>query len=334
MKMVPIRRALATIRSCVLVVPLVLAPPDASGQPSAKVRHIGILSGFSGPLSSEAEFGRALGELGYVEGRHFTIDRRYANGGSDQLPDLAAELVRLKVDVIVTLGTIAAQAAKKATATIPIVIVVGGDPVGTGLAGGLARPGGNVTGLSLMSTELSAKRLELLKQVAPDASRVALVWGSDLRPFADVALKTMQAVAPSLRLRLESVEVRNAADLPHAFASVAAARADAMYVLGGPLLTDHRAKVIELVAASRLPTIFGGGGFVEAGGLMSYGPSFSEVFRRAARYVHKILQGAKPGDLPIEQPTKFDLVINLKTAKAMGLTIPQSLLLRADEVIR
>ncbi len=334
MKTLPTRRLRGAIHSCVLLVLLVLAPADGGAQPSAKVRRVGVLSAFSGPLSAQPEFGRALGELGYVEGKNLAIEHRYANGQYDRLSDQAAELARLNVEVIVTVGTIAAKAATKATTTIPIVVMVGGDPVGTGLAGGLARPGGNVTGLSLMSTELSAKRLELLKQVAPAASRVVVVWSTDVQPLYDAALKIMRAVAPSLRLQLESVEVRSPSDLPRIFASLTPARADAIYLLSSPLFMDHRAQVTQLIAASRLPAVYGGGDFAEAGGLMSYSASFSDAFRRAALYVVKILKGAKPGDLPIEQPTRFELVINLKTAKALGLTIPQSILIRADRVLQ
>jgi putative ABC transport system substrate-binding protein len=334
MTTLPRRRALHAIQSGILLVLLALPPVDTAAQPPSKVRRVGILSAFSGPLSAQPEFGRALGELGYVEGKNLVIEHRYANGQYDRLSDQAAELARLNVEVIVTVGTIAAKAAKKATTTIPIIIMVGGDPVGTGLAGGLARPGGNVTGLSLMTTELSAKRLELLKQAVPRTSRVVILWSPDVQPLYEGALKAMRAVAPSLRLELQTVHVASAADLRRAFAQATAAHADALYVMSSPLFIDNRSLVIQLVASSRLPAVYGGGDFAEAGGLMSYGASFSDAFHRAALYVDKILKGAKPGDLPIEQPTRFELVINLKTAKALGLTIPDFLLVRADKVIR
>jgi putative ABC transport system substrate-binding protein len=327
------RRVRGTIRSCVLLALLVLAPADGGAQPSAKVRRVGILSAFSGPLSAQPEFGRALGKLGYVEGRDFLFEPRYANGRYDQLPSLAAELARLNVDVILTVGTIAAQAAKRTTTTIPIVLVLSADPVTAGLVTSVARPGGNITGVSLMGTDLIAKRLQLLNEAVPGASRVVALW-SQSQPLHDAYLKRLQGAASLLGVRLHAVEVHGPADLQRAFVAITAARAHALLLVDDPMFTEQRTRIVQLATRHRLPTSFGPGDFAEHGGLMSYGPSFSESFRRAATYVDKILTGAKPGDLPIEQPTKFEFVINLKTAKALGLTIPPSVLVRADEVIR
>jgi putative ABC transport system substrate-binding protein len=326
------RRVRGTIHSCLLLALLVLAPADGGAQPSAKVRRVGVLSSFSGPLSAQPEFGRALGKLGYVEGRDFVLEPRYANRRYDQLPSLAAELVRLNVDVILALGTIAARAAKQTTTTIPIV-VLSGDPVAAGLVTSIARPGANITGLSRMSADVGAKRLQLLKEAVPGASRVAVLW-SHSQPLHGAYMKALEAVASPLGVRLHAVEVRGPADLEHAFVTIAGARAHALFVLGDPMFIDHRRRLVRLAARHRLPTSFGEEGFAENGGLMSYGESYSESFRRAAAYADKILKGAKPADLPIEQPTRFELVINLKTAKALGLTIPDFLLARADKVIR
>ena len=265
------------------------------------------------------------------------IEYRDAEGKLERLPALAAELVALKVDVIVAAaGTLAALAAKQATKTIPIVFIAVGDPVTSGLVTSLARPGGNVTGLSALSPELTSKWLELLKQAVPAVSRVAFL----LQPGAlgertekDI-LKEADVAARALGVQLQVVEARGPADFDRAFSDMASARAGALMVLSTPMFSSARGRLLDLAAKNRLPTLFTFREYVDAGGLMSYGPNLADLFRRAATYVDKILKGAKPGDLPVEQPTKFELVINLKTAKALGLTIPQSLLLRADEVIQ
>ncbi len=246
---------------------------------------------------------------------------------------MAAELVQMKVDIIITESTLAAQAAKDASGTIPIVMAVTGDPVGAGLVASLGRPGGNVTGLSVLAHELSGKRLQLLKEVIPSAIQVAVIWNAAY-PSAAGYLTETRAAARSMGLELQSFEVRSSSDLNVAFEAVAAARPSALITLPDGMLLANRARIVELTTKSRLPALFPDREFAEAGGLLAYGPSLAANFRGAATYVDKILKGATPGDLPIEQPSRFELVINLKTAKALGITIPQSLLLRADEVIR
>jgi putative ABC transport system substrate-binding protein len=246
---------------------------------------------------------------------------------------LVADLVQRKVDVIVADSTYAARAAKRATSTIPVVMAVVADPVGSGLVASLPHPGGNVTGLSVMLTELTAKRLQLLKETIPRLTRVAVLWNPDA-PYHSKVLQELKAAAPSLSITLNIAGAQTPEQFGPAFSAFSRARAQALYVIGDALFSTHRATLLKLASKARLPTIYVTRGVVDAGGLMSYGPSFSDLFRRSAGYVDKILKGAKPGDLPVEQPTKFELVVNLKTAKALGITIPESIMLQADEVIR
>jgi putative ABC transport system substrate-binding protein len=316
---------------------LLAAPLAAEAQPADKIARIGYL-GFNLGANPHAPepFLQGLHDLGYVEGRNVVIEYRSAEGKPERFPALAVELVALKVDVIVTAaGTPAALGAKQATKTIPIVFTAAADPVGSGLVTSLARPRGNVTGSSNLTQELVGKWLELLTQAVPGVSRVALLWepgtvsertDKDILGAADVA-------ARALGVRLQIVEVRGPADFDKAFSDMTRARAGAVTVLGSTMIiTEHR-RLVDLAAKHRLPAVYTWRWFVDAGGLMAYGPNVADMFRRTASYVDKILKGAKPADLPVEQPTKFELVINLKTAKALGLTIPQSLLGRADEVI-
>ena len=276
---------------------------------------------------------KAFHELGYVEGKNIELDHRFPAEQPERFRALAQELVESKVDMIVAVTGLGAKAAKQATGTIPIVLVADPDPVGNGFAESLARPGGNVTGLSLISPELSAKRLELLKEVVPGLSRVAIMWNPDVRG-AVLDYKETEGAARSLRLQLQSVEVSRADDFDRAFSALTTARAEALIVVPFPVAFTNRGRIASLAQKNRLPSMYGQREYADAGGLMAYGPNNAEQWRRAATYVDKILKGAKPGDLPIEQPTKFELVINLKTAKALGLTIPPSLLRRADEVIQ
>jgi putative ABC transport system substrate-binding protein len=273
-----------------------------------------------------------LRELGYVEGRNLIVERRYAEGHADRFPEFAAEMVRLKVDVIIVVTTPAALAAKKATATIPIVHPAAIDPVGTGLIASLAHPGGNVTGLSVLNAELSAKRLEVLKEVVPGLSRGALLWNA-ANPANTLAWKESEGAARALGVALQSQEVRDPKDFEGAFAMMAQQRPDVLLVLQDALTLEYRKEIIAFALRMRLPSMFVGKEWVVEGGLMSYGDRLPERYRRAADLVDRILKGEKPADLPVEQPTKFELVINLKTAKAIELAIPPALLARADEVI-
>jgi putative tryptophan/tyrosine transport system substrate-binding protein len=318
-----------------------LAVPLAAAQQAGKVWRIGYLFEWRPPdqTSPPSPVLRALEEtlreLGYVEGRNLVVERRFAAFKYDRLPALAAELVALKVDIIVAGGTLTALAAKQATKTIPIVFAVASDPVPSGLVTSLARPGGNVTGSAILSPELVGKCLELLKQAVPGVSRVAALWqpgAMDERTDKDM-LKGADVAARALGVRLQFVEARGPADFDRAFSDMTRARAGALAVLGGPMFNNERRRLVELAAKNRLPAVYQSREFVDEGGLMAYRPNFADMFRRAATYVDRILKGAKPADLPVEQPTKFELVINLKTAKALGLTIPQSMLGRADEVI-
>lgn len=310
---------------------VMMASRVTEAQETVKVARIGTLRISSPPDPFEEAFRQGLHELGYAEGRNISLETRWAEGRPERLPALAAELVRLKVDVIVAAGP-AAEAASQATTTIPIVVPVSRDLVALGLAASLARPGGNVTGLATLSTELPGKWMELLKEILPSASRVAVL--SDPYYTAD-QLRVSEAAARSLGLRLQVLNVGRPEDLEIAFAQAKKNRAEALIVLSSALFYVHRTELVAFAAKQRLPTIYHQKDFVEGSdGLMSYGPDFKDLFRRAAGYVDKILRGAKPGDLPIEQPTKFELVINLRTAKTLGLTIPESLLQRADQVIR
>src|SRR4029453_3884796 len=310
------------------------APLAAGAQQTGKVPRIGILS--SSSLEREqsylAAFEQGLHDLGYSEGKNLLIDRRYAAGQFDTLPDLAAALVSRKVDILVVTGTPAALAAKKVTHLIPIVSVTAGDPMGTGLITGFARPGGNVTGLTDLAAGLVTKRLELLKEVMPSAPRVAVLLNPD-NSISQPQLRLTQDVGPTVGGSILSVEARRLDDIERAFATMRAKRATALLLIADGFLGSNRKRIIHLGAEGRLPAIYWRREFVEDGGLMSYGASVGDLYRRAATYVDKILKGAKPGDLPVEQPSKFDLVINLKTAKPLGLTIPPSLLARADQVI-
>jgi putative tryptophan/tyrosine transport system substrate-binding protein len=293
--------------------------------------------GYLGATSPSAESRRIaalmqrLRELGWMEGRNVTIEHRWGEGRSERFAELAAEFVQLKVDVIVTYGTPAVAAAKQATSAIPIVFAVAGDPVGSNLVTSLARPGGNVTGLSLQKVELADKRLELLREVVPGFRRLA-VMANIGNPAPVQEMREVQATARNLGHEVVTFEIRRAEDIAPLFEGLKG-RADVLYVCGDPLVDTNRIRIITLATAMRLPTMSDFPEYVESGGLMSYGPNFPDLFRRAAGYVDKILRGTKPGDLPVEQPTKFDLVINLTTAKALGLMVPESFLLRADEVI-
>ena len=314
----------------ILALGLLVAPLAAEAQQPAKVPRIGLIRLGSPPDPPAEAFLQGLRDLGYVEGRTIAIEYRWAQGNPDRIPDLTAELVRLKVDVIVTVGQFA-LAAKQATSTIPIVFAVHANPVGAGLVASLARPGGNITGLSLMSPELSEKRLELLKEALPKLSRVAVLRDPRTPP---TDLQFTEAAARALGLRLQVLEVRDIKDLEPALAAAKKGRAGAVNTLSSPFFSAHRARIVETVAKARLPAMYYQREFVDLGGLMSYAPNFPDLFRRAAAYVDKILKGAKPADLPVEQPTRFEMVVNLKTAKALGLTIPPSILIRADQVIQ
>jgi len=310
---------------------LFVAPLVLDAQPAGRNPRIGILRPGSPPDPLLDAFRQGLRELGYEEGRNIRIEYRWAEGRDERLPGLAADLVRLKVDVIVA-GAGAVEAAKHATTTIPIVMPVSGDPVSAGLVASLARPGGNITGLTSLSGELPGKWMELLKETVPQVSLLAVLWD----PASDPSqVKTSEAAARSLGVRLHVLTVGRTGGFEPALADARNNDAGALSVLGSPFFYVHRTRLVELAAKHRLPTIYAQREFVVgSGGLMSYGTDFHHQFRRAANYVDKILKGAKPADLPVEQPTKFELVINLKTAKALGLTIPQSILMRADELIQ
>jgi putative ABC transport system substrate-binding protein len=298
------------------------------------VRRIGLLSGFSPSTwaHSYQAFRLGLRDLGWVEGKNISIEHRYAEGRHDRLPDLAADLVRLKVEVIVTTATSDALAAQRATKAIPIVMVAAGNPVANGLVESLARPGGNVTGLSQMLQELSGKRLELLKELVPRLSRVAVLWNPD-SASATLNWEEHQQPARQLGIQLHSLEVRSPNELDKAFEAATSARAGALAILPDPVISTNLERIVDFATRSRLPSTYQSSEFADAGGLLTYGPDRADLFRRAATYVDKILKGMKPGDLPVDRPTKLELVINLKTAKALGITIPQSVLFRADRVI-
>jgi len=306
----------------------------SAAQNPAKVPRIGYLSaGPSGPSPNIEVFRQGLRALGYVEGQTITIEYRYAAGRDDRLADLAAELVRLKVELIVTDSSPAARAAKQASKTIPIVMSASGDPIGTGLIASLARPGGNITGLTHLSPELSGKRLELLKETFPKASRVAVLWNG-ANPDKASDFRETEAAARAFGVQLQSLEVRTANDFDKAFVAATSKRAQALITLSDPLTGSHGRRILDFTLKNRLPAMYGEKGFVEAGGLMAYGHIPAELHRRAATYVDKILKGTKPAELPVEQPTKFEFIINLKAAKQIGLTIPPNVLVRADRVIK
>jgi len=309
-----------------------LCLPIEAQQPAAKVPRVGYLSAASRTADTRVEaFRQGLRELGYVEGKNINIEYRYAEGVSEQLPELAEELVRLKVDVIVAPSTPAVRAAKEVTTTIPIIFPGVADPVAFGFVASLARPGGNITGLTNFSPELSGKRVELLKEVLPRIVRVAVLRDPRQQPDS---FKETQIAGQSLALKLQSLEIRNATDVETAFSAMSRERAEAFITLPHAVVTFHRKRILELAGKGRLPSTHGDGEWVEAGGLMSYGPNVLNLYRRAAVYVDKILKGTKPADLPVEQPTKFEFIINLKTAKQIGLTIPPNVLARADRVIK
>jgi putative tryptophan/tyrosine transport system substrate-binding protein len=308
-------------------------PLAARAQQPAMLPTIGYLGGATPAADSQrvAAFVQRLRELGWIEGRTVAIQFRWAEGRSEQLAEIAAEFVRLKVDVIVTTGTPSALAAKQATVVIPIVFAATGDPLGVNLVTSLARPGGNITGLSIQQADSASKRLELLREIVHGLRRVAIMANIG-NPFWVLESGEVQAAARTLGLEVATLEIRRAQDIGPAFEALKGG-AEALYLAGDTLINANRVRINILAAGARLPTIYAQRENVEAGGLISYGPNFPDLYRRAADYVDKILRGAKPGVLPVEQPTKFDLVINLTTAKAIGLTIPESFLLRADEVI-
>jgi len=317
----------------ILALSLILVPLAAEAQ-QARVHRMGFISSASSSAMAARDeaFKQGLRALGYVVGQNITIEYRWADGQNERLPGFAAELVNLKLDVIVTHGGVATRAVQQASTTIPIVIAAADDPLAAGLVASLARPGGNITGLSLMTPDLTAKRLELLKEILPELTRVAVLWNSG-NPVSEPELRKAEAAARSLGLQLQSLGMRDPHEFASAFSSVKRERAGALFVLPDAMFFGRRKEIVDLAASSRLPLVAHLREFADAGGLMTYGPNVADVHRRAATYVDKILKGAKPADLPIEQPTKFELVINLKTAKALGLTIPQTLLVRADQVI-
>ena len=304
-------------------------------QKPAKIPRIGLLS----PVSPSAAapwhqaFRQGLRDHGWVEGKNISIEYRYAEGKSDRIPDLAADLVRLKVDIIVATTSTETLAAKNATRAIPIVMASAADPIALGIVDSLARPGGNITGLTQLAPELGGKRLELLKEVVPKLSRVAVLWNPEGQA-SKLGWKESQLPAQELGVQLHSLEVRSSNEFDKAFEDAARAHAGALAVMPNPLFVTNQKRLADLAVKGRLPSVFHVSEFVDAGGLMSYGPDRSNMFRRAATYVDKILKGTKPADLPVEQPTKFEFVINLKTAKQIGLTIPPNVLVRADKVIK
>ena len=309
---------------------LLATPVAAEGQPAGRVWRIAVLGNENNPPWEG--FRQGLRDLGYVEGRNVTMEWRWSEGKTDRLPGLAMELVALKPDVIVASGTQAVRAAKQATSAIPIVMTTSSYPDKIGLVESLSRPGGNVTGLSNLGPELSGKKLELLKEIAPKASRVAVLW-NPTSPVEPLTVKELLTAAAAVGVEIQSVEVRSPDDFSAAFTTLSSSRVHALLALGNPINFRGRHLIADFALRNRLPSVYDERLFVDAGGLMSYAPSFTDSFRRAATYVDKILKGAKPADLPVEQPTKFELVINVKTAKILGLSIPPSLLLRADRLV-
>jgi len=326
----------AGLSSILIVVTLLTVAVAVEAQQPTKIPRIGYL-GFGSPSTIPTRieaFRQGLRELGYVEDKNIFIEWRSAEGNADRLPSLAAELVRLKVDVIVTNGPYSTRAAKAATVTIPIVMAAVGDPVGDGIVASLARPGGNITGLSSVVPELSGKRLELLKEIVPKLSRVA-VFGSSTSPNTAGSLREVELAAGALKVKLQYLDVLSAKDIETAFRAASKGRADAvLFLVAGGVASGHQTQIADLAIKSRLPAIYANQRTVEAGGLMSYGVINLDLDRRAAVFIDKILKGAKPADLPVEQPTKFELIINLKAAKQIGLTIPPNVLVRADKVIK
>jgi putative ABC transport system substrate-binding protein len=307
----------------------------AEAQQPTKIPRIGFLLGVSpSAMAPRVEaFRQGLRELGYVEGKTINIEYRYAEGKNDRLPSLAAELVRLRLDVIVSAGPPPTRAAKQATATIPIIMAFDDDPVGSGFAASLARPGGNITGLSALSPEISGKQLELLREIVPKFSRLA-VLANATQPGSPQALREINVAADGFGVQLQYLEIQAAKDIETAFQAASKERAHAVLVLSTPVLLSQRKQIVDLAVKSRLPTIYNRPEYAEDGGLVFYGVSYTDLFRRAATYVDKILKGVKPADLPVEQPTKFEFIVNLKAAKQIGLTVPPNVLARADKVIR
>ena len=322
-------------RIMTLILSLLAAPLAAEAQPVAKIPRVGVLWAGSPPTGAAPSFEafrQELRERGYVEGQNIALVLRSAEGSAARLPDLVAELVRVPVDIIVALGAPAAQAAKHTTSTIPIVMLAG-DAVESGLVASLARPGGNLTGVSLMSPDHVQQRFALLKDVVPGLARVAVLW-NPTNPAKGPEWREMQVAARALGVTLDSREVRAVADVERAFAALRRERPDALLVPEDPLTMMHRTEIVAFAATARLPALYTLREFADAGGLMTYGPSLPALYRRAAYYVDRLLKGSKPAELPVEQPTKFELVINLKTAQTLGLTIPPTVLFRADEVIK
>jgi len=315
----------------VLLLLVASAPLAAAAQPQAKIARIGYLGNVPGPGAPLVV--EEFRKLGWVEGQNLFVERRYTGGRPELLPELAAELVRLKVDLIFASATPAALAAKQATTTIPIVIGFVADPVGSGLVPRLSRPGGNITGWThLAGLELNAKRLEILKEAVPEAARVGALW-NPANPIHEPSLKVIEAAASRLKVQLHPIGVRDPHELEGAFSTMARERLQGLTVPPDGMFLAHRARIIDLAAKYRIPTMYGVRELAQAGGLMAYGVNLPEMYRHGALLVDRILKGAKPGDLPVERPTKFELMINLKTAKTLGLTIPQALLLRADQLI-
>ena len=314
---------------------LLAAPFASHAQKPAKVWRIGFLSGGARPADGAppAALRQALEELGYVDGKNVTYAGRWAEAKTERLPGLAAELVRLEVDLLLTSGAPAAGAAKEATATIPIVVVATGDALGIGLVTSLARPGGNITGISDTATELSAKRLGLLKEAVPGATRVAVIWNANDSAMT-LRYREVERAARILRVTVQPLSVRKPEDIDEALSTMSRERPDAFFVVSDSLTTTNRKRILDFAATSRIPAMYEFGVFVRDGGLMSYGPTLDDMYRRGAIYIDRIFKGAKPGELPMEQPTRYYLLVNLKTSKTLDLTIPQSVLLRADEVIQ
>jgi putative ABC transport system substrate-binding protein len=325
---------LTRIAGSLAALALALLPLGAHAQ-APKLPRIGVLSALSAPYAAPyVEAGRAaMRDAGYVEGQNIVIEYRFAEESLDKLQAQAAELVALKVDMLVVVGDLAVRTAQKASTTIPIIMVSAGDPVASGFAASLARPGGNITGMSSLLPEMDAKLLALLKEAVPKASRVAVLWNPNSHGGV-LGFKAMQAAAPGLKVTLVSIEARKPDELDAAFAAITAQRADAVLVLTDPVTFRNRARIIEFATRNRLPAMYEVREFVNDGGLMSYGPSLVAMIRRVPAFIDKIAKGAKPGEIPVEQPTQFELAVNEKTAKAIGLTIPQSILVRADTVVR
>jgi putative tryptophan/tyrosine transport system substrate-binding protein len=319
----------------IVVAPVAQALTAEAQQPTGNVKRIGYMG--TGSVSSDRNridaFRQGLRDLSYVEGKNIVIEYRYAEGKPDRLPGLAAELVRLKADVIVVSGGTSARAAKNATEMVPIVMANVSDPIGIGLVGSLARPGGNITGLTTQAPELGGKRLELLKEIVPKLSRVAAVGNPDTLSYRE-QMKEIEIAARAMSLQVQPVEVKGPSDFENAFTAIKKGREGALITLAAPTMVFLRDRLVELAAKTGLPAAYPDSEFVESGGLMSYGATYADLYRRAAIYVDKILKGAKPADLPVEQPKKFEFIVNLKAAKQIGLTIPPNVLARADKVIK